>query len=124
MSPAGAARGRTQPARPPVDTRARTAAAGPGVAAVPPDGVPRRAARPPVHRGRPPVRGARPRAAPPARGCAPLGPGWERHARGVMPLPAGRPGAARRRWHDDPVPSTPTPRRRDVRRALTLALAL
>jgi hypothetical protein len=41
-----------------------------------------------------------------------------------MPLPAGRPGAARRRWHDDPVPSTPTPRRRDVRRALTLALAL
>ena len=122
--------------------------AGPGLAALPPAGLPRRAARSPVHRRRPPVRRARPPAAPPApaltasrqprRRAAPADdpPGDGRHrglARRCRSARARRDAhAARRprsgrgpRWHDGAVLRRPTPSSAaSVRRALALALAL
>ena len=59
--------GTDRAARAAVDPGARPATARARLAALPPPGLPRRAARPPVHRRRPPVRRARPRAAAPPR---------------------------------------------------------
>ena len=66
----------------------------PGLAALPAPRLPRRAARPPVHRRLPPVRGARP-------GAAARPAGARRTDR------AGPPSDPR--WHHGPVPPAPSP---------------
>ena len=106
-----------------VDPRARPAATRAGLAALPPAGLPRRAARSPLHRRRPPVRRARPQAAAAAaRRAAPsrsaLPTGRSRTGSGARCGAVGAPAgtwrravpAARRPSGTPPGPSVPAAR--------------